>query len=340
MATYAEAPPGSGANFKKLSGALAKRGAHNPDALAAFIGRKKYGRKGMKKLSAMGSHSHSNVLGFTGSEEGGYRSGGYAHSHTVTHSHQHASLSHTHAGTGPGYTPRGHMHEGRSSSSGVPSFEKGSAKLRTPALADQKATGFQAQRLTVSSRPGDYNSMSNTGARAVSLSHQLPVTSPWDIVVGRNPDGSAQVRHRRGGMAIGSIKKTETGGWSAAPDGGQPLPERAHQRAALMDLLGTWNKGSATPERSAVPYAQPAQQTPLMEKFGVPAIRALATPTMSAGDGPRTTSGADTSGGEDTDGLSPRGKAIYAKLRSRGFSAERALAFAKRAQNMSGKSEA
>jgi hypothetical protein len=57
LATYAGAPPGSGKNFAKLKGALAKRGAHNPGALAAYIGRKKYGRKGFAKLGAMG---HSN----------------------------------------------------------------------------------------------------------------------------------------------------------------------------------------------------------------------------------------------------------------------------------------
>ena len=42
---------GSGARFRKLSGTLAARGAHNPDALAAWIGAKKYGRAGMGKLS-------------------------------------------------------------------------------------------------------------------------------------------------------------------------------------------------------------------------------------------------------------------------------------------------
>lgn len=312
MATYAGAPPGSGANFEKLKGALAKRGVRNPAGLAAHIGRQKYGRKGFAKLSAAGrSHSHSNDLTFTGSEEGGYRPGAYGHTHTVTHSHAYETVGHTHEGM----------------SAGV---------LRTPQNSGQHSTGFQAQQVTVRSKPGDYNSMSNTGGRAVTLANRLPVTTPWDIVVGRGNDGSATVRHRRGGMAIGSIKRTETGGWAAAPDGGNPLPERQHQRAALLDLLGTWNRGVTTAQRPAVPFAQPPQQTPLMEKFGVPAIRALATPMTSASSGPRVTKSgsSDTSGGEDTGGLSPKGKSIYSKLRSRGFPAERALAFAKRAQNM------
>jgi hypothetical protein len=50
LATFAGKPPGSGANFAKLKGSLAKRGAKNPGALAAYIGRKKYGKKGFAAL--------------------------------------------------------------------------------------------------------------------------------------------------------------------------------------------------------------------------------------------------------------------------------------------------
>jgi hypothetical protein len=332
MATYAGAPPGSGSNFEKLSGTLAARGAHNPDALAAYIGRKKYGRKGMTKLA---DHSHNNPVGLA-SEEGGYE-----HSHTVTHSHEHASLAHTHSGTGEGYSSGGDMKSGQGTSGGVGNMEKDSSKLRTPQAGFQKSTGFQGQRLGVTSKGGDYGSHSNVGGQSVSLSKRMPVTSPWDVLISRGNDGSAQVRHRRGGVDIGSIKRQEDGSWSAVPDGGSPLVGHTHQRAALMELLGTWNRGSSTLERSTpgVPYAQPPQQTPLMQRFGVPAISALATPTTSASDGPRTTTsgGGDTSGSEDTNGLTPKGKAIYAKLRGRGFPAERALAFAKRAQSFGAK---
>jgi len=43
---------GSGARFKKLTGQLAAKGASDPGALAAFIGRKKFGGKRFAKLSA------------------------------------------------------------------------------------------------------------------------------------------------------------------------------------------------------------------------------------------------------------------------------------------------
>jgi len=45
---------GGGGRFAKLSGELKKKGAKNPKALAAFIGRKKYGAKKMAKLAKKG----------------------------------------------------------------------------------------------------------------------------------------------------------------------------------------------------------------------------------------------------------------------------------------------
>jgi hypothetical protein len=46
---------GSGARFKKLKGELAKKkGIRDPGAVAASIGRKKYGAKRMQQMSAAG----------------------------------------------------------------------------------------------------------------------------------------------------------------------------------------------------------------------------------------------------------------------------------------------
>lgn len=49
-----EPPLGSGQRFKNLQGELARRGARNPGALAAFIGREKYGAKRFGQLGAAG----------------------------------------------------------------------------------------------------------------------------------------------------------------------------------------------------------------------------------------------------------------------------------------------
>ena len=45
---------GSGKRFKKLSGELKAKGVKDPDALAASIGRKKYGAAKMAKMAAAG----------------------------------------------------------------------------------------------------------------------------------------------------------------------------------------------------------------------------------------------------------------------------------------------
>jgi hypothetical protein len=45
---------GTGARFKALKGKLAKKGAKSPGALAAWIGRRKYGPKKFGQLSAKG----------------------------------------------------------------------------------------------------------------------------------------------------------------------------------------------------------------------------------------------------------------------------------------------
>lgn len=50
----AKAKLGSGKRFKALKSKLAAKGATNPGALAAYIGRKKLGNKKFAKLSAAG----------------------------------------------------------------------------------------------------------------------------------------------------------------------------------------------------------------------------------------------------------------------------------------------
>ena len=49
-----KAPLGQGGRFAALKSQLASKGATNPGALAAYIGRKKYGAKKFGKLSAKG----------------------------------------------------------------------------------------------------------------------------------------------------------------------------------------------------------------------------------------------------------------------------------------------
>ena len=45
---------GSGVRFKKLANKMAREGANDPDAVAASIGRKKYGNKKMTAMAEKG----------------------------------------------------------------------------------------------------------------------------------------------------------------------------------------------------------------------------------------------------------------------------------------------
>ena len=217
---------GSGGRFKKMKAKLAARGARNPGALAAFIGRRAYGPK---KFAALGAHKHAN--------------------------------------TGPAVE----------------------LAMRYP---------------------------------------KYPVSSPYDVLVIRGDDGSAVIRHRRGGYEIARIRRTDTGSWVASRDG-QDMAPHTRQRGALLEAIGAHNKSSGTPyHRAEQPEPlQPAPtQTPLMAAYGIPAVRALAMPTVGGSDGPRVT-------GAEVPGLGGKGKTIYKKLRQRGFPHERAHNFARRAQN-------
>ncbi|MGD9644020.1 MAG: hypothetical protein AB7V08_14980 [Elusimicrobiales bacterium] len=48
------APVGTGQRFRALTKALAYKGAKNPRALAAWIGRQKYGKKRFQQMAAAG----------------------------------------------------------------------------------------------------------------------------------------------------------------------------------------------------------------------------------------------------------------------------------------------
>ena len=50
---------GSGKRFKSLTKKLEKKGAENPKALAAYIGRKKYGKKNFQELASKGKRRKS-----------------------------------------------------------------------------------------------------------------------------------------------------------------------------------------------------------------------------------------------------------------------------------------
>jgi hypothetical protein len=297
---------GSGARFRKLSATLAARGASNPDALAAWIGRRKYGAKGMGALS----HSHSNMSPLTI-----LLAGSMSKCPACGYSADSAKFSVS----------------GGASGTSVPSAP---GDLKTPDRTTTAATGIGSDRmsLNIAARSAPH-ALSNTGQPAIGLANsRMPaVRSAADVLVTRGAEpGSAIVRHRMGASLVGEIRKLDDGQWAAIGPDGRQIAARTHHRTALFDVIGGYN-------RTVTPGIQPQpKQSPLMQHFGIPAVSALATPMTSSGSGPRTTVSAASDSdddGTDENGLNAKGRAIYAKLKAK-MPPARALAFAKNAQNM------
>jgi hypothetical protein len=301
---------GSGARFRKLSATLAARGAGDPDALAAFIGRKRYGNAGMGRLSAGKSLANPD-LGIYLSE--------------TTKDDQGKTLKCPECG-----------HVGPSGDFGVSgaSLNSKPGDLRTPA----PGTGAVRQGVPLAVRGGAAHALAGGTRTAVELATgtiRRPIHGPMDVLVKRADDGSALLKHRHGGATIASLRRNDAGKWVASVNG-RDLEPRDHQRTALMEAVGTWNKavtGAVRPQ--SAPLQPEPQQSALMAEYGIPAMRsaAFATPTAGASDGPKmTTSAASGDGGTDENGLTAKGQAIYKKLMAKGFPQARALAFAKNSQ--------
>lgn len=208
--------------------------------------------------------------------------------------------------------------------------------LRTPDATPDTRSGAP---LTVRGASSGSYGLANRGGRTIELGRRMPVTGAGDILVSRGEGGTAVIRHRMGGATIGTIGRTDRG-WVAKLEGGGELSPRTHQRASMMDLIGGYNKTAGSPfaRPTGPPVQAPPVQTDLMQRYGVPAIRALATPTSGSSDGPRvTTSGSSSSSSDDDNsgpgGLKPNGVVIYKKLLAKGFPPARALTFARRAQD-------
>lgn len=204
-----------------------------------------------------------------------------------------------------------------------------SSALRTPA----PSTGYVRDGAPLTVRSSSAGLANDPAALDLSTP-RYPVTSPMDLLVTNSPNGGAMIRHRRGGAVIGEVHENQ--GWRAVYGGKEHTP-RTHQRAALADLLGLWNAGTTTLQHEGEPLQPPPAQTPLMEKYGIPAIRALATPSAGVSDGPRTTS-ASSDSDDDSSGMSPRASAVYKKLIAKGWPAAKARRFAANADRFGSKS--
>lgn len=177
--------------------------------------------------------------------------------------------------------------------------------------------------LTVRGASSGNVGLANSYGRSIGLARRFPVQQQTDMLVSRGEDGLSVIRHRMGGTEVGKLRRNEDGTWTPVVDG-KDLSPYNHQRSAIVAMLGTYNRSVAQ-----TPMLQPpAQQTELMQQFGVPAIRLAA-------DDPDDNDAASADTSSSSGGLTPRGQGIYKKLIAKGMSPKVAMAMAKRAQNTS-----
>ena len=207
--------------------------------------------------------------------------------------------------------------------------------LRTPQRGDVGSSGFHpgsagiqvARRSAAHALAGDALGLELAGGTLTARRHAI--RGPMDVLVKRGTDGTAVLTHRHGGTEIAQIRRDDGGRWIATVNG-RDLTPREHQRTALMEAVGAWNgavRAAVRPQDA--PLQPPPVQTELMAEYGIPAIRALATPTAGAAAGPRA-----AMAGDDDAGLTPDGRRIRDRLKQRGIPHHRAVLFARRAQNM------
>lgn len=181
---------------------------------------------------------------------------------------------------------------------------------------------------------GQSVSYANTGPAlefTVPNTPALPVSGPLDLLISRDPgDGSAVVRHRRGGAEIGRIRHSDDGQWRATRDG-KDLGPHTRQRGALLELIGTHNRSASSPYHRAAPDKPEKTASSLAEVLGIPQLDVAAASELA-----NTAPVAGTSDGPRVTGLSQGGDKIYKQLRKRGFPHARAHAFASRAQRRTG----
>lgn len=278
---------------------LAARGARNPDALAAYIGRKRHAGKQLANPD----------LGIYLSE--------------TVKDNQGKTLTCPECGH---IAPSGDFGVSGTSVTAKP------GELRTPA----PSTGAVRQGVPLTVKGGAAHALASTRT-AVELATgtvRRPIHGPMDVLVKRGQDRTAVLRHRHGGATIATLRQNDDGKWVASVNG-KDLEPRDHQRTALMEAVGQWNsavRGAARPQDT--PLQPEPRQTTLMAEYGIPAVRsaAFATPTAGAGDGPQATTSAAAGDSSDGNGLTAKGQAIYKKLLARGFPQARAMAFAKNSQ--------
>ena len=217
------------------------------------------------------------------------------------------------------------------------SLDKSPEDLRTPA----PSTGGVRDGVPLTVRTGAAHALANGGTRAAlelaggtadgpPAPHPGPDGRAGVPRTGRDRDAAAPAR-RHHHREHPQDRKRPVGRVGQRPGPAAPRPPADRPDGSRRHV----QQGGRVRYQAAAGAvaAAAAVQTPLMAEYGIPAIRALATPVTGATAGPRMTTTAASGAGTDENGLNAKGQGIYKKLIAKGFPPARAVTFAKMSQN-------
>jgi hypothetical protein len=195
---------------------------------------------------------------------------------------------------------------------------------------------------TTSSTPSSTSSSSTAGANTVTA-EKAQITS-MTAQMNKDLTQAASLRKQAAALsndmdsisAIELVAPTSTAGRkalakarNALPDGSFPVPDTAYLKKAIKAVGRA--PASKRPALARL-IKKRAKELGATNTAGVKGTWAMATPAMSASDGPRMTGMAKTS----AMGLNPKQAGAYAKLRKKGMAQPLAMAFAKRIKSKTG----
>jgi hypothetical protein len=174
-----------------------------------------------------------------------------------------------------------------------------------------------------------------TGAIDLANSRMPLIRGAADVQMGRSGPGVISVQHKSSGLKVGTITP-KGAGYGATHADGTDCPASGSQQGALAGLIQYHNKMAATRNAKARDTAQSGAGIASVKGYaGDTAALDLAAPSVTSSDGPRVTS---MSGGKASPKMAPEVATVYAKLLKKGMKPAQAMALAKRAAAMRGKS--
>jgi len=228
---------GTGARFAALKSSLAKKGASDPGALAAWIGRKKFGKARFHKLASKARGKAATASAVEVDAAGNHAAC------SLTHAHNHAAMgsqggdaTHAHSHTHSGDNRHDHAHAtagagNRRGESDVEFTEGQTASLRAmlgleddqEATADLVIEGLRKGRVAASRRPADGPTIEIDRGEWEALNGRVKAAEQYQQRQRVNERDQVLAAAVKDGKFTAARKPQYARAWDADPDGAREM---------------------------------------------------------------------------------------------------------------------